>query len=103
MSGSRSNPSSESSRSNAAAKAQRTRDYKARQLKSKANAAKKAIRLKAHDDSHGDTVEGRDISDQNKSRNANWGERAGPGILNTKTVVIAIAMSLIVGYVMVRI
>ena len=90
--------SSSSSRSNANQQAQRKIDYESRQRRSKINAEKRSKRLKAHDAAHGDTVESRDINDRNKNRHANWGERVGPGILNSKTLITAIVMGFVLAF-----
>jgi len=86
--------------SSADEQARRKAEYKARQRRIKVAAARQAKRLKAHEASHGDTVEKRDIHDKNRNRRADWGVRAGPGVLNTKTFITALVMGLVLAYLM---
>ncbi len=40
----------------------------------------------------------RDIADNNKSRSYNWGERAGPGFLTMKNILVLMALVFVVLY-----
>lgn len=64
----------------------------------KRHAAKRARRLKAHDASNEIVIEVKDRHDNNRHRRADWGQRAGPGILNSQTFLIALVTGLIAIY-----